>query len=464
MSVSLNDYLDPGRAPAEKPALKLFSAATAELHRALDKAMRRQGVPYLHPEEPTLQLDMLGSRHMEDWQQRKVEWVMASERCWSDLHQFYARYGVETTRALLAKVRQLENSTGAVLTDCGMQAVALTFDVLARPNGHAVLARGVYNKSRRYLEWLGDRLGLELTLVDDNDYQGIEAALRKETFVVFVETYTNPLLRAIDPQKLGALVKKARQKQSKYVTLVVDNTIATPWGVNSPLLDFDGIDVIVASGTKALAGQDTDLWGYVASNRVDLLNEVMDLEAMRGGGLDWRRARVILEGLDVARRRFEERCASATRIAAFLGQHPQIEHVHHPSLAGHEDRATVEKFYSFPGSLLSFRIRDADEEAARHFADVLATCVVPRYAGSFDGLSTKINHHRTVSEYFTPAEEIEKAGIDRVLRLGVGLESPDDIIACLNWALWRFKETSKKDVLAWQKGREIDLGIRGERS
>ena len=245
--------------------------------------------------------------------------------------------------------------------------------------------------------------------------------------------------------------------------LVVDNTIATPWGVKTPLLDFGGVDVIVASGTKALAGQDTDLWGYVASNRVDFLNEVMDLEAMRGGGLDWRRARVILEGLDVARQRFGKRCASATRIAAFLSLHPKVERVHHPSCPGHEDHTTVERFYSFPGSLLSFRIREADEETARHFADVLATCVVPRYAGSFDGLATKINHHRTVSEYFTPDEEIEKAGIDRVLRLGVGIEAPDDIIACLNWALWHFKEVSKEEVLVWQKQREKDLGIRGKR-
>ncbi len=443
--------------------MELFDERTRTLHAAIDEAARREGIPYLHPDDPTLQLDMLGSRHMIDWQERKLECVMTGERCWSDLHQFYARYGVETTRELLSEVRRLEGASGAVLTDCGMQAVALTLDVIARQGGHAILARGVYNKTRRYLEWLGGRISVDVTLVDDGDYAGIESAIRPETFVVFVETYTNPLVRAVDAARLGSIAEKARRNGSKDLRLIIDNTIASPWGLRRPLLEFEGVDVVLASGTKALAGQDRDLWGYVASGRVDFLNELMDLEAMRGGGLDWRRARAILDGLPISRERFEQRCRNASKIAAFLGRHPRVERVHHPSLADHPDREVIDRDYALPGSLLSFTIRDADENTARHFADVLATCTVPRYAGSFDGLATKVNHHRTVSEYFTPEEELVRAGIDRLIRLGVGIEAADDVIACLNWALWHAGEVTADAVVEWQRGRESDLGLRSER-
>jgi cystathionine beta-lyase/cystathionine gamma-synthase len=87
------------------------------------------------------------------------------------------------------------------------------------------------------------------------------------------------------------------------------------------------------------------------------------------------------------------------------------------------------------GSLLAFRVRDADEAAHRALADRLVSTGVPRFALSFDGLATKVNHHRTVSEYFTPPDVITRLGIDRLIRLGIGLEDPDDLIACLYWSL-----------------------------
>ncbi|MBI4582556.1 MAG: PLP-dependent transferase [Planctomycetes bacterium] len=459
----LQDYLNPQGCPAPRPRPALFGAATQDLHRQIDGATRRQGIPYLHPHDPTLQLDMLGSRHMIDWQERKAEWVLTGERCWSDLHPFYARYGVEATRQLIAKVRELEGAKGAILADCGMQAVALTFDLLVHPGGHAILFRGVYNKTKRYLDWLASRHRFEVSTVDPWDYDGLERAIRPETFLIFCETYTNPLMGALDPRRLGEIAGQACRRGARELRSIVDDTIATPWGFRRPLLDFEGIDIVLASGTKALAGQDRDLWGYIASNRIDFLNSVMDLEAMRGGILDWRRARAILEGLDLARARFERRCRSAAAIARFLAGHPRVERTFHPSLPDHPDRRAVEAHYAFPGSLVSFKIRGAGEDDARRFADVLATCGIIRYAGSFDGLATKINHHRTVSEYFTPAEELERAGIDRVLRLAVGIEEPEDLTACLNWALWHHGEIAEGEVLKWQEGRERELGIQGER-
>jgi cystathionine beta-lyase/cystathionine gamma-synthase len=343
-----------------------------------------------------------------------------------------------------------------------MQACALLFDILLKPESHAILMRQVYNKTRTYLEWLAAQLGGTVSIVNDGDTAALEATIRENTTLIFAETYTNPLTRAVDPVALGKLVSRERVRKARDLRLIVDDTIASPWSLKRPLLDYEGVDFVVASGTKSLSGQDRDLWGYVASNHVDTLNALMDLQAMRGGILDWRRAEVILEGLTQGKTNFERRCHAATRVAAFLDRHPRAVDVHHPSLPDHPDRGVIDSYYKLPGSLLSFRVRDASEDRVKHVADVLATCVVPRYALSFDGLTTKVNHHLTVSEYFTPVEELQRGGIDRLVRLGVGLEEPDDVIACLNWALWQYDNISPDDVRRWQGERARDLGIYGE--
>ncbi|MDE0023643.1 MAG: PLP-dependent transferase [Spirochaetaceae bacterium] len=455
-------YLDPGTGaalPAEPPPRAAMNPATRSLHDAIDATMRRLGQPYLHPDGETLQLDLFGSEAMVRWQERKAAAVFLAAEAWSDLPQTYGRYGTESGRLLLAEVRRLEHAAGALLTDGGMQACALACDVLFAPGSHAVVTRSVYNKTKSYLQRLAARQGGQVTLVDDGDLDAIERALRPDTTVLFTETYTNPHTRAVDPPALAAVAARARGAGAGRLRVVVDNTIATPWGLREPLLSVPGIDVVVASGTKALAGQDRDMWGYVASNHIDVVNEAMDLQAMRGGILDWRRARAILAGLEGARGRFERRCATAAAVARFLAGHPRVAQVLHPSLPEHPDAAAVARHYRLPGSMVSFRIRNADEDATRHFCDVLAMTGVPRYALSFDGLATKINHHRSVSEYFTAEAEVRRIGVDRLVRLGIGVEDEHDLAACLNWALWRAPEVTADSVAQWQARRRRALGI-----
>jgi cystathionine beta-lyase/cystathionine gamma-synthase len=183
----------------------------------------------------------------------------------------------------------------------------------------------------------------------------------------------------------------------------------------------------------------------------------MDLMAMRGGILDWRRASAILVGFDGANELHARRSATASRIAAFLASHPKVSEVFHPSLPDHPDAAAIARHYVRHGSLLSFRVYDADEERTRHYADVLATTVIVRYALSFDGLATKVNHHKTVSEYFTPPEQLRRNGFDRLIRLAVGVEDADDLIAALNWALHHADSMTAADVEAWQRKRQQEL-------
>jgi cystathionine beta-lyase/cystathionine gamma-synthase len=434
-----------------------MSPATRGVHDSIDAQIRRTGIPYLHPDEPTVQLDLLGSARVIEWQERKAAFLFASEGCWSELPHLYARYGTTATAELIAKLKAMEHATAALVCDSGMQATALAFDVLLEPGTHAVMMRQVYNKTRSYLEWMAARIGASLTIVDDGDRVGLAEAIRPHTRFVFAETFTNPLVRAQDFDMLREVIERARAT-APSLKLVLDTTIASPWAFRQPPL-ANGADIIVASGTKSLGGNDRDLWGYLATNDTQFANAVMDLIAMRGGILDWRRAGAIVAGFDVASELHARRSASAAKIAAFLAAHPRVSEVFHPSLPGHPDAAAIRKHYVRHGSLLSFRIADADEERTRHFADVLATTVIVRYALSFDGLSTKVNHHRTVSEYFTALDQLKRNGFDRLVRLAVGLEDPDDVIAALNWTLHHGAAVTTRDIDDWQRQRTASLGI-----
>jgi cystathionine beta-lyase/cystathionine gamma-synthase len=450
-------WLDPAGCPAERPPLSAMATDTQRLHERIDAHTRRTGVPYLHPDEPTVQLDLLGSARVIAWQERKAQFLFASEGCWSELPHLYARYGTTATCELISRLKALERSGAVLVCDSGMQATALTFDALMAPGGHAVMMRQVYNKTRAYLEWLAQRLGGSITIVDDGDVDGLREAIRPETRFVFAETYTNPLLRAQDLDALREIVAAART-EAPALKLVIDSTIATPWAFTTPLLE-QGVDVVVASGTKALGGEDRDLWGYIATSDSQLANAIMDLMAMRGGILDWRRAAAILPALDQAGPAHARRSAAASHVAAFLAAHPRISEVFHPSLSTHPDAAAIARRYARHGSLLSFRVRDADEARARHLADVLATCVIVRYALSFDGLTTKVNHHRTVSEYFTPEEQIRRSGFDRLIRLAIGLEDAHDLCASLNWTLHHGDAVTPAALEEWQRSRRAELGI-----
>jgi O-succinylhomoserine sulfhydrylase len=443
-------WLDPARCPADRPPLAGMGAETRALHAALDAHARATGVAWLHPDRRTIQRDLLGSPSVVAWQEAKAAFLLAGDGAWSELPHLYARYGTPGTSELITALRRLEGARAAIVTDSGMQAVALVTDVVLQAGGHAVVMRQVYNKTRTFIEHSARRVGAQITLVDDGDHAGLAAAIRPETRLVFAETFTNPLTRAQDVPALAALTGH----------LVIDSTIATPWAFRTPLL-ARGARVVIGSLTKALGGQDTALGGYIATNDAELANQIMDLVAMRGGILDDERARSVAAGLVAAEQAYARRCETAARVAGFLAGHHRIDRVFHPSRPDHPDAAVIARDYLRTGSLLAFRVAGGDEARHRHIADVLVSCGVLRYALSFDGLATKVNHHRTVSEYFSPAEQISQLGIDRLIRIGVGLEDADDLIACLNWTLHHEHEVTTADLDVWRAARKDALALIG---
>lgn len=457
LKTGISEWLDPKSCPFERPPFDAMSTATRDLHAAIDAHAKRTGIPYLHPDEPTVQLDLLGSKQVIEWQEGKAAFLFASEGCWSELPHLYARYGTTATARLIAQLKALEHASSALVCDSGMQATALAFDVLMEPGAHAVLMRQVYNKTRSYLEWMAARLNGSVTIVDDGDISALADAIRPETRFIFAETFTNPLVRAQDFDALRGVIERGRSI-APAIKFVLDTTIASPWAFKVPPLE-NGVDIVVASGTKSLGGNDRDMWGYLATNDTQFANAVMDLMAMRGGILDWRRAAAVTVAFEGASESHARRSQTAAKVAAFLSAHPKVSEVFHPSLPDHPDRRAIDQQYARHGSMLSFRVKDANEDRTRHFADVLATTVIVRYALSFDGLATKVNHHRTVSEYFTAPDQLKRNGFDRLIRLAVGLEDADDLIAALNWTLHHGDAISAADIETWQRQRAASLGI-----
>ncbi len=441
----------------ERPTLEGMSAATRDLHTALDARARTDGVAWMHPEHRTIQRDLLGSPNVVAWQEAKAGFLIAGDGAWSELPHLYARYGTPGTTELISELRHLEQARCAVVTDCGMQAAALVCDAVMTPGSHAVVMRQVYNKTKTYFEWSARRLGATVAFVDDGDLAALAAAITPATKLVFAETFTNPLMRAQDVPALRAVIAASA---APHAHLVIDGTIATPWAFTTPLL-AQGATIVTGSLTKALGGQDLALGGYIATDDTELGNALMDLIAMRGGILDDARAQRIAAGLTAACTAHAQRCASATQVASFLAPHPRIERVFHPSLPDHPDAAVIARMYRRHGSIVAFRVRGADELRHRHIADVLVSCGVLRYALSFDGVATKVNHHKTVSEYFTPPDQVGRLGIDRLIRVGVGLEDPADLIACLAWTLDNEESETTADLEAWRSARAMDLGISG---
>jgi cystathionine beta-lyase/cystathionine gamma-synthase len=443
---------DVAGCPEERPPRSLMSKPTRELHDQIDGRARADGVAWLHAEHRTIQRDLLGSPEVVAWQESKVAFVLTGDGAWSELPHLYARYGTPGTSRLISELRKLEGARCAFVTDSGMQAFALLVDALLDGGGHAIAMRQVYNKTKTFLEWSAKRVGGSVTLVDDGDLAGLAAAITPATRMVFAETFTNPVMRAQDVPAIAAVIRAANSR----ARLIIDSTIATPWAFEKPLLEH-GAAVVIGSLTKALGGRDLALGGYIATDDSELGNQLMDLLAMRGGILDDARADRIAAGLADAERDHARRCGTASEVAAFLAAHPRIERVFHPSRPDHPDAAAIARNYRRTGSLLSFRVAGADEDRHRHIADVLASTGVPRYALSFDGIVTKVNHHRTVSEYFTPAETLTRNGIDRLVRLGIGLEDPADLIACLGWTLAHEARVTPADLDAWRRTRRLTL-------
>ncbi|CAN5713301.1 PLP-dependent aspartate aminotransferase family protein [soil metagenome] len=335
----------------------------------------------------------------------------------------YGRYGNPTCRAVEERLAALEATDDAVLFSSGMAAVTTTILALVKQGQHVVLFRDCYRMTREFVCGTLASVGVTSTLVPAGDIAAMKAALRPETRLVVSEAPSNPYLRCVDLAALAEVCKPVRGLRT-----MIDATFATP--IHCRPADF-GIDLVVHSATKYLAGHHDVLAGAVCAPS-HLTSLVRDLRGVLGNVLDPHAAFLVARGMKTLALRMRQHPATALEVASFLEGHPKVERVHYPGLASHPDHAIAARQMNGFGGVVSF-VAAGGLDGARRVVDGAR---LARIAPSLGGPETLIEQPAVMSFYEMTPEERHEAGIeDGLIRLAVGLEEPADVIADLRTAL-----------------------------
>ena len=335
---------------------------------------------------------------------------------------FYTRYGNPTHTAVESAIAELEGADAALLFASGMGAITTSILSLVKTGDHIVAQGDIYGGVTKFLSTWLPKLGIATTFVDTTDYDQHARAIRPNTKLLYLESPTNPTLRVVDLRKPVAL---ARQHQ--LVTLI-DSTFATP--INQRPAEF-GVDVVLHSGTKYLGGH-TDLICGVAVGRRELIDTIKGTRTTLGGVMDPHAAFLLLRGIKTLAVRVERQNESALRVAEFLARHPKVRSVNYPFLEGHPQRALAIEQMKGGGGVLSFEI-DGSGEDAQHMSEALRLFTL---APSLGGVESLVSIPVLTSHAMISAEHRQKMGVtEQLIRLSVGIENADDLIADLEHAL-----------------------------
>ncbi|WP_257303299.1 trans-sulfuration enzyme family protein [Geothrix campi] len=327
----------------------------------------------------------------------------------------YSRLYNPTVARYEQALAQLEGAEEAVAFGSGMAAVTACLMAAKQRGGHVVAVRPLYGGTDHLLA--SGLLGLEVTWAEAG---GITAAIRPDTAMVIVETPANPTLAMVD---LDDVVRQAGK-----VPVLVDNTFATPI-LQNPIKH--GVTLVLHSATKFLGGHGDVLAGLVATNN-DWATELRKVRVITGNVLHPLAAYLLHRGLPTLPLRVRAQQAGAQVIAERLAQHPAVSAVHFPGLPGQDPKGLVGRQMKGPGSLMAFELKGGFEAASVVMAEVkLMTPAV-----SLGSVDTLIQHPAALTHRVVNAEAREHSGISQsLMRLSVGLESPEDLWADLEQAL-----------------------------
>jgi cystathionine gamma-synthase len=335
----------------------------------------------------------------------------------------YGRYGNPTVRGVEQRLAALEGTEDAALFASGMAALTTTVLALVRSGQHIVLFRDCYRMTLEFTTDVLERFGVKHTLLEAGDVASLPSALRPETRLVLSESPTNPYLSCIDLSAVAAACKTHRTVKS-----VIDATFATP--VNCRPASF-GIDLVVHSATKYLAGHNDVLAGVVCGPS-GLVSLVRDLRGVLGGVADPHAAFLVGRGLKTLALRVERQNATAQRLAERLEKHPRVERVFYPGLPSHPSHAVACAQMQGFGGVLSFIVKGGLAAAS----GVVDAMRVARIAPSFGGVDALVEQPAVMSYYAMTTEERTAIGIaDGLVRLSVGIEDAEDLIADVERAL-----------------------------
>jgi cystathionine gamma-synthase len=336
--------------------------------------------------------------------------------------QYYSRYGNVTNSAAEKAVAELEGAESALLFSSGMTAITTTVLALLKTGDHIVSQRDIYGGTAKFFSsWL-PKLGIETTFFEMGDYDQQARSIRPNTKLLYVESPTNPTGRIVDMKKVAAL-----GKQTGVMTMI-DSTFATP--INQRPLEY-GIDLVMHSGTKYLGGHADLLCGVIAGSHA-IIDKVHETRNTLGGVMDPHAAWLLLRGIKTLAVRMQRHNENALRIAQFLSQHPKVRRVHYPFVEGHPDRALAMEQMHGGGGVVSFEVEGTGDDA-RRLTEALNLFTL---AVSLGGVESLVSIPVLSSHMMISAEHRKKMGVtEQMIRLAVGIENADDLIADLEQAL-----------------------------
>lgn len=334
----------------------------------------------------------------------------------------YTRWANPTTRALEEKLALLEGGEDALATASGMGAVSSAVLTAVKPGDHVVAPTSIYQATYQLLADILPTYGVQTTLIPDAQTDSYERALRPTTKLLFLETPSNPMLGISDLQAVAALA------HARKAVTIADNTWATPYNQTPLAL---GIDVVVHSATKYLGGHHDVTAGVIIGSQ-EFIKRAKRQVRILGSTMDPFAAWLVIRGVATLALRVERQNASAQRLADFLAAHPKVSTVYYPGLPSHVGYAVARRQMRGFGGMLSFEVKGGYAPGVRAFEALQ----VAKRATSLGGISTLVSHPAGISSVQMPKAVRDAAGIaEGLLRVSVGIEDPDDLVADFDQAL-----------------------------
>ena len=335
----------------------------------------------------------------------------------------YARSQNPTRTALEEAYAQIENGKFGLAFSSGVAATDTVMKLLV-PGDEVIAANDMYGGTYRLFSKIYEKFGIQFTYVDTTDPANIEQAISAKTKLVWIETPTNPLMNISDIKAIAKITK------AKHVLLCVDNTFASPYLQNP--LDL-GADLVMHSATKYLGGHSDVIQGALMMNDAALREQLYFIQKSCGavpGPMD---CFLVLRGIKTLHLRMQRHCENGAKIAHWLRNHPKVGKVYWCGFEDHPGYAIAKKQMRDFGGMLSFELKDDSIEAAKK---VLSSTKLFSLAESLGGVESLINHPATMTHASIPREKRIANGLsDTLIRLSIGVEDADDLIADLEKAL-----------------------------
>jgi cystathionine beta-lyase/cystathionine gamma-synthase len=335
----------------------------------------------------------------------------------------YSRTHNPTRQALEKSLASIENGKHGLAFASGLAAMDAVMKLL-QPGDEVISTNDLYGGSYRLFTKIFEDFGLKFHFVGMNDLANVEAAINKNTKLIWVETPTNPMMNVVDIAAIAQLAKK------NNLRLAVDNTFASPY-LQQPL-NF-GADIVMHSATKYLAGHSDVILGSLVVNDDDLHQRLAFIQNASGavpGPMD---SFLTLRGIKTLHVRLQRHCENGKAVAEYLAAHPKIEKVYWPGFDTHPNHDVAKKQMKDFGGMLSFIPKGADYETAIKIVENLKLFTL---AESLGGVESLAGHPASMTHASIPKEEREKSGVvDALIRLSVGIEDAQDLIDDLDHAI-----------------------------